>query len=103
VHLSIIGTYRVVFFKDFDPPFRLESIWVRPGVKVVLLESSGTVIGNVSAEVMTSHPEPGWSEQDAGDRWMACNRRYGISNEITLRHVPLYDRSDCPARCMGLC
>lgn len=58
--------------KDLESPLSLGIDLGTSGVKVVLLEPSGTIIGTVSAEVITSHPETGWSEQNARDWWMAC-------------------------------
>jgi xylulokinase len=41
------------------------------GVKSVLLDAAGAVIGQASAPLPQSHPHPLWSEQDPSDWWQA--------------------------------
>ena len=43
------------------------------GVKAVLLDAAGTVIGQSSAPLPISHPHPLWSEQDPEDWWRATS------------------------------
>ena len=47
------------------------------GVKAVLLDAAGTVIGQSSAPLAISHPHPLWSEQDPEDWWRAASAAIG--------------------------
>lgn len=40
-------------------------------LKVMIVSSEGAVMGTASAELQTSAPQPGWSEQDPADWWRA--------------------------------
>lgn len=44
------------------------------GVKVVLIDAAGTVIGSVTAEYPLSTPQPLWSEQNPEDWWQGTRR-----------------------------
>ena len=57
---------------SFASPLSLGIDLGTSGVKAVLLTASGAVIGTMSAAVPTSHPHPGWAEQDPEDWWAAC-------------------------------
>lgn len=50
------------------------------GCKVTLIDSSGTVVDSRSGEYPTSHPRPGWAEQNPAD-WFKVMRQ-------TLRQLP---------------
>ncbi|HHV63203.1 MAG TPA: xylulokinase [Firmicutes bacterium] len=41
------------------------------GLKAVLFDEDGTVLGSSSVEYATLHPGPAWAEQDPGDWWNA--------------------------------
>lgn len=41
------------------------------GLKAVLLDENGTLIGQAIASLNVSQPQPGWSEQDPEDWWLA--------------------------------
>jgi len=47
------------------------------GVKAVLLDAAGEVIGQSSAPLPISHPRPLWSEQDPEDWWRAASTAVG--------------------------
>lgn len=43
-------------------------------LKAVLVDSSQTVLADAFASLSTSHPRPGWSEQEPAAWWVACER-----------------------------
>lgn len=47
------------------------------GVKAVLLDVAGAVIGQATALLSLSHPHPRWSEQDPNDWWQAAAQVVG--------------------------
>ena len=52
------------------------------GVKTLLVDADGTVHGGASATYPTSHPRPGWLEQDPEDWWHALARAVHTSLEL---------------------
>ncbi len=47
-------------------------------VKVVLVDDEQTIIGQASAEMAESYPQPLWSEQDPADWWSATNAAMAV-------------------------
>jgi xylulokinase len=43
------------------------------GVKAILIDRAGTALGEATARsVEPVRPQPGWSEQNPADWWIAC-------------------------------
>ena len=42
-------------------------------VKTLVVDGEGRIVAEASAPVATSHPRPGWSEQNPADWWMAVD------------------------------
>ena len=48
------------------------------GVKSVLLDAVGAVVGQATVPLSLSHPHPRWSEQDPSDRWQAAREAVAL-------------------------
>ncbi|MGK9175567.1 xylulokinase [Yokenella regensburgei] len=58
------------------------------GVKAILLDEQGTVLGSQTEKLTVSRPHPLWSEQDPGHWWQATDRAIrGLSEQHTLQQV----------------
>ncbi|MFL9882141.1 xylulokinase [Paraburkholderia agricolaris] len=47
-------------------------------LKALMLDEGGTILDAVSAPIASSHPRPGWSEQDPEHWWQACMTALGV-------------------------
>lgn len=58
------------------------------GVKVILLDQSGLILGTKTIPISISRPAPLCSEQDPNEWWEATNKAIqGLANEISLSNV----------------
>ncbi|MFK7895746.1 MAG: xylulokinase [Myxococcota bacterium] len=80
-------------------------------IKVVLIDEQGAVLGQASAPLEVSRPQPLWSEQNPEDWWEACDRAVrelgakhdlrgvaGIGLSGQMHGATLLDASDRPLR-----
>ena len=58
------------------------------GVKVILLDQSGVILGTKTVSISVSRPEPLWSEQDPEEWWSATDQAIkALAKDIDLSHV----------------
>ncbi|QXQ05157.1 xylulokinase [Sphingosinicellaceae bacterium] len=57
------------------------------GVKAIVLDSHGAIVGQGTAALTVQRPQPSWSEQDPDDWWAATNAAVGAIDPAIRRSV----------------